>query len=137
MPDGRISIAIVDDEVIVAAALMHILEGIGYVVTALAHTFEDGMALIDRLGERGLIFIDLFLNGRPAGIELAQRAAENGLNVVVMTGAAALPSKLPGAGLLLKPFSPEQVRTLLHTLREGPSAARRGVPATRHRWSPR
>ena len=116
MPEDRIRVGIVDDEVLVAAALTDILQGIGFAVTALAHTFEDGMALIDRLGKRGLVFVDLFLGGRLTGIELARRAAQNGLNVVVMTGATTLPAELPGAGLLLKPFSAEQVRTLLHTL---------------------
>ena len=134
MSDGRISVGIVDDEVLIAARLMHSLEGIGYVASALAHTFEDGMVLIDRLGERSLVFVDLFLDGRPAGIELAQRAAQNGLNVVVMTGATALPGQLPGAALLLKPFSPEQVQILVHSLRETSPAPTCAAPATRHPW---
>lgn len=116
MPDGRISVGIVEDEVLIATFLGKIVEAAGCVVTALAHTFEDAVALVERTSDRGVMFVDLFLNGRPTGVEVARRAAQKGWNVVIMTGAASLPDELPGARLLLKPFSAEQVETLLHTL---------------------
>src|SRR5258706_12749049 len=117
MSNGRINVGIIDDEVMVATALQAILEGIGCVVAALAHTYEDALALIARPGDCELVFVDLGLGGKPAGIEVARRAADNGLGVVVMTGGATVPDELAGAGLLLKPFSTEQVERLLQTLR--------------------
>jgi two-component system, response regulator PdtaR len=117
MADGRINVGIVDDEILVATALKHMLESIGYDVAALAHTVEEGLALAERPGACELVFVDLCLDGEPAGIEVARRAARNGLGVVVVTGGAMLPDELAGAGLLLKPFSTEQVQTLLHALR--------------------
>ena len=126
MVDRHITVGIIDDEALIARALERILVGIGYTVTALAHTVEDGIALVERTDACDLVFIDLFLDGRAAGVEIAQRAARNGLDVVIMTGAPTLPDGLPGAALLLKPFSSDQVLTLLRSL--GPAEAPVAAP---------
>ncbi|MBV8168856.1 MAG: hypothetical protein JO021_18825, partial [Alphaproteobacteria bacterium] len=51
------------------------------------------------------------------------RAAARSDSVIVMTGLPRLPDSLTGMGLLLKPFSVEQVRLLLGNVdRPSPSA---------------
>jgi len=122
---GDIRVAIVDDEEPVAQVLKEILVGAGCTVSAMAHTYEDAVALVEHRGVCDIIFVDLGLGGKPAGINVAHHAVRAGLAVVVMTGGASLPDALAGAGLLLKPFSVESVHALLHTLRrqEGPIAA--------------
>lgn len=119
MPAGRARIGIVDDEPPIASLLKDMLEAAGYAVTAVVHSHDEAMALVEQRDSCEIVFIDLALGGKPTGIDVARRAVANGFAVVVMTGGASLPADLAGAGLLLKPFSGEQVRSLLHTLRKG------------------
>jgi DNA-binding response OmpR family regulator len=114
---GRVRIGIIDDEPPVASMLKDMLEGAGYAVSAVVHTYDDAMELVERRDSCEIVFVDLALGGKPTGIDVARRAVANGFAVVVMTGGASLPADLDGTGLLLKPFSGDQVRTLLHTLR--------------------
>jgi len=125
VPIGRPRVAIVDDEEFVALGLKEALETQGYAVSAIAHTYEDAVDLVERRGACEIVFVDLGLGGKPLGIEVARRAVRNGLAVVVMTGGASLPADLAGVALLLKPFSDESVQALLHTLgrRDGPRPA--------------
>lgn len=122
---GRPRVAIVDDEEFVVLGLKATLEALGHAVSAVAHGVEDAVALVERRDACDIAFIDLGLGGQPAGIDIARRAVRNGWAVVVMTGGASLPADLAGAALLLKPFSDESVRTVLHTLgrRDGPTSA--------------
>jgi DNA-binding response OmpR family regulator len=119
VPAGRVRIGIVDDEPPVADLLKNMLDVAGYTVATVVHSYDEAMALVERPDTCEIVFIDLALGGKPAGIDIARRAVANGFSVVVMTGGARLPADLAGAGLLLKPFSGEQVRTLLHSLRRG------------------
>ncbi|MBI3515931.1 MAG: response regulator [Proteobacteria bacterium] len=125
MSAGDIRVAIIDDEPLIARALKAMLEAAGYAVPTMAHTHEEAVALVERPGACDIVFVDLRLGGKPAGIDVARRAVRNGLAVVVMTGGATIPDELTGVALLLKPFSSEAVRTLLHSLRrqDGPVAA--------------
>jgi DNA-binding response OmpR family regulator len=122
---SRQRVAIVDDEEFVVLGLQETLEAHGYAVAAVAHSYEDAVALVERREACEIAFVDLGLGGKPAGIDIARRAVRNGWAVVVMTGGASLPADLAGAALLLKPFSDESVRTVLHTLgrRDRPSPA--------------
>ncbi|MEJ0067991.1 MAG: response regulator [Pseudomonadota bacterium] len=116
MPAGRVCIGIVDDEPLIASLLKDMLEGAGYTVSAVVHTYDAAMTLVEQPDSCEIVFVDLALGGKPTGIDVARRAVANGLAVVIMTGGASLPADLDGVGLLLKPFSVEQVRTLLHSL---------------------
>src|SRR5258708_14449631 len=68
------TVGIIDDEVLIAHALKRILEGLGYVVTALAHTVEDAIALAERTGECNLVFINPLLPGLTPAIDTARRS---------------------------------------------------------------
>jgi FixJ family two-component response regulator len=117
VPYVRPKIGIVDDDQLVAFALKNMLASEGYEVAAVAHTSTEAFALVEALGDSGLVFIDLWLGGTSSGVDVALQAVRNGLDVIVMTGGAQLPAELAGAGLLLKPFSVDQLNTLLHLLR--------------------
>jgi CheY-like chemotaxis protein len=122
VPAGSIRVAIVDDEAFIARGLKQTLEDAGYVVSAIADTYDAAVAVVEQRDALDVVFVDLGLGGMPAGIDVARRAVRNGLSVVVMTGGATLPADLAGAALLLKPFSAESVRTVLVSLRGHPPA---------------
>ena len=113
----RLRIGIIDDNEFVASALAAMIEEAGCVVRAIAHTLEAGWALVGPGSDCQIVFIDLLLDGHATGVELAQEAARNGRVVAVITGSPRLPEALSSAALLVKPFSTEQVRLVLHNLR--------------------
>jgi FixJ family two-component response regulator len=127
--DVRPRIGIVDDDELVAFALKNMLASQGYEVAGVAHTSVEAFALVEALGDSGVVFIDVWLDGSSTGVGIALEAVRNGLDVIVMTGGPQLPPELAGAGLLLKPFSTDQVKALLHLLRRPPEAAAPKIPA--------
>ena len=114
-------IGIIEDDALLAGVLRGMLESLGHAVAAVAHGYEEALALVGG-GTCDAAFIDIRLGGQPVGIEIARRGASNGVAVVVMTGAPLLPDDLAGAALLLKPFSVEAVRGVLHSLGAGRAA---------------
>jgi CheY-like chemotaxis protein len=114
---GRRSALIVDDDRSVAQVLKDIVQGVGYDVTGLAHSDTEAYALLDTDQRWDVAFVDLNLGSGPTGVEVARRAASRSVHVIVMTGLPRLPETLTGMGLLLKPFSVEQVRLLIGTFR--------------------
>ncbi len=121
MSAERARVAIVEDDELVARALRAMIEGAGCTASAIVGTYEEATALLEG-GERyDIAFVDLRLGGKETGADIAQRAVQLGIAVVVMTGSAVLPDGLSGAALLMKPFSVDQVQTLLHQLRVLPA----------------
>jgi len=120
MPNRRGTALIVDDDSGVAQILSDIVQGCGYVVSHVVHSDTDAYALLDGDLRWDVAFVDLNLGQGPTGVEVARRAAECSGNVIVMTGLPRLPELLTGMGLLLKPFSVEQVRLLLDTFGRAP-----------------
>jgi DNA-binding response OmpR family regulator len=112
-----ITVAIVEDDDLIAMALAEMLKEAGTTVVAAAHSYEDAIAILDAGPPCEVIFVDLFLHGRLTGVDVARRAARKGISVVVMTGETSLPKELSGVALLLKPYSIEQVRAILHQIR--------------------
>src|SRR6266851_4648654 len=100
----RPRVLIVEDEVLVATALAEMIKGLGGLVEAVAHAYDEATALLDGTAGYDLAFIDLMLGDALSGVELARRAAARGIQVVAMTGYAHLPDGLDGAALLTKPF---------------------------------
>ncbi len=113
MAKRRGAALIVDDDVSVGQVLKDMVEGCGYAVTHLVHSDVDAYALLDTDQRWTVAFVDLNLGKGPTGVEVARRAAGRSDNIIVMTGLPRLPDALTGMGLLLKPFSVEQVRLLL------------------------
>ncbi len=113
MPKRRGAALIVDDDVSVGQVLKDMVEASGYAVTHVVRNDTDAYALFDTDQRWAVAFVDLNLGKGPTGVEVARRAAERAENVIVITGLPRLPDTLTGMGLLLKPFSVEQVRLLL------------------------
>jgi CheY-like chemotaxis protein len=116
MPKRRGTALIVDDDAGVANILAEIVKGCGYDVSHVVHGDTEAYALLDGELRWDVVFVDLNLGQGPTGVEVARRAAARAANVIVMTGLPRLPDALTGMGLLLKPFSVEQVRLLLDNL---------------------
>jgi len=120
MPNRRGTALIVDDDAGVAQILAEMVKGCGYVVSHVVHSDDDAYALLDGGQRWDVVLVDLNLGQGPTGVEVARRAAAHSDNVIVMTGLPRLPDALTGMGLLLKPFSVEQVRLLLDNLGRAP-----------------
>ncbi len=116
MPNRRGTVLIVDDDSGVAQILADIVQGCGYAVSHIVHSDSAAYALLDGELHWDVVFVDLNLGQGPTGVEVARRASGRSDNVIVMTGLPRLPDALTGMGLLLKPFSVEQVRLLLDSL---------------------
>jgi CheY-like chemotaxis protein len=121
MSKRRGTALIVDDDAAVGQVLKDMVEGCGYTVTHFVHTDTEAHALLDGDQRWSIAFVDLNLGKGPTGVEVARRAAARSDSVIVMTGLPRLPDSLTGMGLLLKPFSVEQVRLLLGNV-DRPSA---------------
>jgi len=116
MPNRRGTALIVDDDSGVAQILADMVRGCGYAVSHVVHSDAEAYALLDGEQRWDVVFVDLNLGQGPTGVEVARRASARANNIIVMTGLARLPDALTGMGLLLKPFSVEQVRLLLDNL---------------------
>lgn len=113
MSKRRGTALIVDDDTAVGQVLKDMVEGCGYTVTHFVHSDVEAYDLLDTDQRWSIAFVDLNLGKGPTGVEVARRAASRSDSVIVMTGLPRLPDSLTGMGLLLKPFSVEQVRLLL------------------------
>jgi CheY-like chemotaxis protein len=113
---ARRRVLIVDDEVLVTAALMEIVEQCGAEVGAVVHDAETAMRLLAGGDAFDLAFIDLRLGDAMTGVDVAREAAARGIQVIAMTGYSVLPDGLEGAALLTKPFSVDTVRRLFDAL---------------------
>ena len=122
MSKRRGTALIVDDDTAVGQVLKDMVEGCGYTVTHFVHTDTEAYALLDTDQRWSIAFVDLNLGKGPTGVEVARRAAARSDSVIVMTGLPRLPDSLTGMGLLLKPFSVEQVRLLLDSIGRAPRA---------------
>ena len=119
MPKRLGTALIVDDDVSVGQVLKDMVESVGYNVTHVLRDDAGAYALFDTDQRWDVVFVDLNLGKGPTGVEVARRAAGCAGNVIVMTGLPRLPDALTGMGLLLKPFSVEQVRLLLSVAGRG------------------
>lgn len=116
MAKQRGTALIVDDDAAVGQVLRDMIEAGGLAVTHIVENDEAAYALFERDQRWTVAFVDLNLGRGPTGVEVARRAAARADNVIVMTGLSRLPEALTGMGLLLKPFSVDQVHLLLESL---------------------
>lgn len=119
MPTRRLRAIIVDDDETVAYVLAEMLDMSGVEVAQIAHNPGTAAEALAQSPPCDLAFIDLKLGAdHQTGVDLACRVAAAGINVIAMTGMAALPDQLPGVGLLMKPFSISALQTLLSSIQE-------------------
>ena len=110
---------IVEDQEVVATHLKRSIEELGHPVVGVAASFSDGVAMLMREPAADLAFIDLVLNddvGDPSGTLLVDLATRRAIPTVVTTGLSPIPESLNGVALLTKPFSVEQLATVLASI---------------------
>lgn len=122
-----VKILIVEDEIIVSLDMKSILEGMGIVVSGVAHTVAAALASIEA-DRPDLILLDISLNGEFEGIDLARTINRRwGIPVLFISGhlsdqAVRGLDDLNTAGYIVKPFYPinlrEAVEAAISTLPE-------------------
>ena len=86
MDEGKKSILIVEDEMILAMNTKHTLEGAGYRVTGIAITGEEALLMAER-EIPDLVLVDITLSGKMDGIVAAKKMIEElGIPVIYLTG---------------------------------------------------
>jgi DNA-binding response OmpR family regulator len=119
----RLRALIVEDEHLLAANLADSLHRMGLEVGGVANNQAEALALLDR-EDFDIAFIDLFLDRESHGLDLARYAAVRSVAVVLVTGqlthrvSDAL-TTLRSAALLTKPFSIDQLRSVVAAVRQG------------------
>ena len=117
----RLRALVVEDEHLIAASLAEALRRIGLDVGGIASNRAEAVALIERDGF-DIAFIDLYLGCESHGLDLAQLASSRAVAVVLVTGQLSHAisdtlARLHSAALLTKPFSVEQLRMVIGTIR--------------------
>jgi CheY-like chemotaxis protein len=122
---------IVEDHAVVAADLRVALEDLGHLVIGVASSFSAAVDLLLTAHNVELALVDLCLGDddadEPFGAFVVDLAASRSIPVVVTTGLAPIPDQLKGAGLLVKPFSSEQLASVIASIETQPVAARRDM----------
>jgi CheY-like chemotaxis protein len=104
---------IVEDEPVVAAMLVNVLNHVGILVAASAGTKMDAMAMLDDVEAIDIALVDINLDVVGGGGDVAKAAAARGLYVIIITGNDRVPDDLAGHALLLKPFSIDQLEAVV------------------------
>jgi DNA-binding NarL/FixJ family response regulator len=119
---------IVEDHELVAAHLKRSIEELGHRVVGMASSFNAAVDMLMREPAADVAFIDLVLNddvGDPSGALLVDLATRRSIQVVVTTALTPIPDRLQGAALLTKPFSIEQVGSVMASIPKPAGAPRR------------
>lgn len=114
---------IVEDHELVAAHLKQSIEELGHCVVGMASSFTTAVDMLMREPAAEVAFIDLVLNddvGDPSGALLVDLATRRSIQVVVTTALAPIPDHLQGVALLIKPYSVEQVASVISSIPKPP-----------------
>jgi two-component system, LytTR family, response regulator LytT len=113
---GKVKIAVVEDEIIIADHLCETLENLGYEVFEPAISYTEGKELIDT--ERpDIAILDINLSGRKDGIDLAKYIRENhDIPFIFLTSFADKATferakQVNPPAYLIKPFNKEELYT--------------------------
>jgi CheY-like chemotaxis protein len=110
---------IVEDHLAVAAQLRLSVEELGHPVVGMAASFPEAVDMLMTERDVELAFIDLCLGNDaddPFGALLVNLAESRAIQVVVTTALSPIPDRLKGAALLVKPFSDEQLASVLASI---------------------
>ncbi|WP_375408121.1 response regulator [uncultured Methylobacterium sp.] len=115
MNDEPLRVLIVEDEAVLVMQLEMLVEDRGHVVVGTAYSASEAIALA-RATRPDLAFVDLQLQGRSSGIDVARAIRDmEGVTIVFVTAnAAALADDFEGgAAVIAKPFSVALMRNSL------------------------
>lgn len=123
MAERQLRALVVEDEHLLAANLADSLRRIGLEVGGIATTQAEAITLLEQEGF-DIAFIDLFLGREYHGLDLAKVASARSVAVVLVTGHLSdaisdTLSTLRSAALLTKPFSIDQLRSVVAAVRQG------------------
>lgn len=113
------SILIVEDEAMVAMMLEDFLEELGYAVHGVAATLEEGLAATEAGGFDAAL-VDCNLHGEKSW-PIAYKLTEKHIRFAFVSGGSGVdtPTDLETAPALSKPFTMDNVRTMLDALLTG------------------
>src|SRR5688572_17738306 len=77
-------ILIVEDQFVEAYDLQLILERAGYEISGIAHSVKEASAMIQR-NKPDLVCLDIFLQGKQTGIELAAELQEKNIGFIYIS----------------------------------------------------
>jgi two-component SAPR family response regulator len=97
--------------------LVNVLSHIGIPTPRSASTKSEAMALISSDEPIDIAFVDINLDIIRGGVDVAKAAAARRLYVIIITGDHRVPDDLAGHALLLKPFSVDQLETIINEAR--------------------
>ncbi len=124
-------ILIVEDEFLIRATLVEVLEDEGYEVIA-ADSGEEALDLLRADGGIALMMTDMQLSGAMDGLTLASaaRGVRGGMPVIFMTGR---PDRVPlldphTEAMVSKPYTSSEITAAVARLLEPARAADRGTP---------
>jgi DNA-binding response OmpR family regulator len=123
MTDRPLRALVVEDEHLLAVSLADSLRRIGLEVGGVANSQTEAVALLEQRSF-DIAFIDLFLGREYHGLDLAKLASAQSVAVVLVTGHLSHAisdtlATLHSAALLTKPFSIDQLRSVVAAVRQG------------------
>jgi len=110
-------VLIVEDDRNLAAMLADVLTHFGIRIAGSAGTKSEALGLISGGEPIDIAFVDINLDVARGGVDVAKVAAGRGLYVIIITGDDRVPDDLAGHALLLKPFSLDQLKTIVNEAR--------------------
>lgn len=112
-------ILLVEDEFLIALDLEQILQEAGHLVVGIASTASDALRLANETNPQ-LAFVDVDLRDGRTGFDVAKRLSEGGKILPVFLTANAAAAELEcGAGIVTKPYNPDEVVQAAQYLAEG------------------
>jgi two-component SAPR family response regulator len=110
-------VLIVEDDQHVASMLVDVLSHVGIPTPRCASTKSEAMALISGDEPIDIAVVDINLDVIRGGVDVAKAAVARRLYVIIITGDDRVPNDLAGHALLLKPFSVNQLETIVNEAR--------------------
>jgi len=115
MSRPALDVLIVEDEMLLAIELEHLIEEAGCRPRGCAMSSEEAVALAEAL-KPDLALVDVHLNDGPTGVDVARRIADDcsGVALFMTANVKRLPEDFAGAcGVIGKPYSEHGVKTAL------------------------
>jgi CheY-like chemotaxis protein len=106
-------VLVVEDDPLVAAMIVSVLNHVGIRDVSTVCAKREALAAIGVDATLDIALVDINLDIAAGGVEVAKAAAARNLYVIIITGDHRVPNDLAGHALLLKPFSVDQLETII------------------------